>query len=74
MEMEKIKNCIKCNRCVNECKFLTRYGNPLEIIEKIDKNISISFECSLCGLCEAACKKNVKFTKFILSKREEISL
>ena len=66
-----IKNCIECNKCVKECEFLKRYGNPVEVQEKIEKNILIAFECSLCGLCEAVCSKDVKFVEFILSKRQE---
>ena len=66
-----IENCVECNQCVKECEFLKRYGNPVEVSKKIEKNILIAFECSLCGLCEAVCKKDVKFVDFILSKREE---
>ena len=66
-----IENCVECNICVKECEFLLKYGNPLSVAEKLKKNSLIAFECSLCGLCEAVCKKGVKFVDFILSQREK---
>ncbi len=64
-----IENCIKCNKCVKECEFLKKYGNPIEVQDKLEKDILISYECSLCGVCEVICPNNVKFVDFILSKR-----
>ena len=72
MDKEKmIDNCIQCNKCVKECEFLKRYGNPINIKKKIEEDILIAFECSICKLCEKLCENNVKFVDFILLKREE---
>jgi len=66
-----VENCSECNNCVQECKFLQKYGNPRQVAEKLKKNPLIAYECSVCRLCEEICNQGVKFTDLILIKRVE---
>ena len=51
--------CINCPRCREECAFLEKYGSPAEMAETGDFRdpafLVLSYECSLCGLCQAVC-------------------
>lgn len=58
--IKKISNeCIRCNKCFDECAFLRKYGKPGDIADSCKTldlhDLKRAFECSLCGLCEAVC-------------------
>ena len=69
-------NCINCNLCVKECKFLDTYSTPGEICKKYlsnDLDANIFFKCNLCGLCDAVCPKKLHIPKTFLDIRKQIS-
>lgn len=67
--------CIQCQRCVAECRFLQRYGNPKTIAEACASGSSDfsshAFECSLCELCTAVCPKNLDMRSLFLELRRD---
>ena len=69
------KNCINCELCQKECKFLQKYGKPKEItvfydpLEKM--HLSMPFECSLCGLCTVVCPVSIDPATMFLEMRRE---
>lgn len=71
------ENCIRCDRCWNECEFLKRYGKPKDIAESYnpaDKRLkAMPFECSLCGLCDAVCPVNIRPSLMFLEMRRNVS-
>ncbi len=71
----KFDKCIECNKCAKNCLFLQKYGNPKIIEEKIlnkEYPLEISYECSLCGLCESLCPENLKIKEYFLELRGKI--
>lgn len=58
---DSLEKCTNCGACQVQCAFLTRYGTPKEIFTTLDltKQRTISFECSLCGLCRAVCPEDL---------------
>lgn len=69
-------NCIECNLCVKECKFLDTYSTPGEICKQFLSNSledNILFKCNLCGLCEAVCPKKLNITDSFLDIRRAIT-
>ncbi len=68
-----LENCIECNLCVNECDFLTNYGNPKEIDARLADSLApeIPYSCSLCSACEAVCPVDVPIKDYFLARRQE---
>jgi uncharacterized membrane protein YdjX (TVP38/TMEM64 family)/Fe-S oxidoreductase len=68
-----LEKCTNCGACMVQCAFLTRYGTPKEILTTLDpgKQRSLSFECSLCGLCRAVCPENLDPEKAFLTLRRD---
>jgi Fe-S oxidoreductase len=69
------EKCIECPLCRGECAFLSKYGNPKEIADRIDPQddsiLTLAFECSLCGLCGAVCPVDLNPRDLFLEMRRE---
>jgi uncharacterized membrane protein YdjX (TVP38/TMEM64 family)/Fe-S oxidoreductase len=69
------RDCTECGRCVGECGFLQRHGNPRQIGARLDGNspepLTCAFECTLCGLCTAVCPERLRLDTFFLEMRRE---
>lgn len=67
--------CIKCDMCRRECRFLQKYGKPKDIADCYDptqkEDQGMPFECSLCGLCTAVCPKGIDLAGLFLEMRRE---
>ncbi|MCE5335383.1 MAG: 4Fe-4S dicluster domain-containing protein, partial [Desulfobacteraceae bacterium] len=64
MEVQRLMDqCVECGICRKDCEFLRRNGNPGSIIKAGEEGPGdgrdLAFECSLCGLCTAACPMGV---------------
>lgn len=72
------QNCTKCDKCVHDCKFLGKYGNPGEIaqlyFEDRQKCYDLAYRCSLCSLCNSKCRNGVNPSNMFLSVRREAYL
>lgn len=73
------EKCIECKICLKECAFLRKYGTPKEIaihaLSATEPPLDFSFECSLCGLCQAVCPPKVGLapaTMFLEMRREAV--
>jgi Fe-S oxidoreductase len=70
-----LNSCAGCNICKKDCAFLEKYGTPGEIAALYHsdpgKCLSISFACSLCGLCRAVCPKDVDAPSLFLEFRQK---
>ena len=69
------RECAACDRCVKECAFLKRYGNPGVIAGNYltgPPDERIWFECSLCGLCTSVCPKDLNPSKAFLDMRRRV--
>ena len=70
-----LKDCTNCGKCVRECAFLKKYGTPKTIAAGFDaadrETLARAFECSLCGLCSAACPENLDVDGMFLGMRRE---
>lgn len=73
---EIVEKCIECHLCRQECAFLRKYGNPKEIVSRIDPQgdtaLTVAYECSLCGLCGAVCPVDLKPQDLFLEMRREL--
>ncbi|MCX8026518.1 MAG: (Fe-S)-binding protein, partial [Thermodesulfovibrionales bacterium] len=49
---EFLEKCNSCGKCKKVCPFLSRYGNPDEILKT---NYNTVFECTNCGACTVVC-------------------
>lgn len=69
------EKCNDCTLCLKECAFLAKYGTPKYIAETYDPRDrlqqSLSFECSLCGLCAAICPEDLSPQEMFLEWRRE---
>jgi Fe-S oxidoreductase len=57
-----LENCTQCKRCVRDCGFLHRYGDPFELAEQYQAGelpTDIILSCSLCRLCTAVCPEGL---------------
>ena len=67
--------CTECGLCVKECAFLRKYGTPKFIADSYDPEANhcqrMSYECSLCQLCAAACPVKLNPTDMFLDMRRE---
>ncbi|NTV48684.1 MAG: hypothetical protein HGB32_03000 [Geobacteraceae bacterium] len=67
--------CTQCGLCVEECRFLQRYGTPKKIADSFDPSqkelLVMPYECSLCGLCTAVCPEPVDPDAMFLEMRRE---
>jgi len=69
------ENCISCNKCLKDCEFLKKYGNPSDIHKMIsngDLEKRVAYECSLCGLCNAVCPKGIDIKSYFLNLRRDV--
>lgn len=69
------KECAGCNRCVRECEFLSKNGNPGQISKEVLSGMcreEIGFQCSLCGLCAAVCPKGLDPSRVFLEMRQSV--
>ncbi|WP_020588539.1 (Fe-S)-binding protein [Desulfobacter curvatus] len=68
-----LEKCTNCGACQVPCAFLMRYGTPKEIFTALDpaKQHSLSFECSLCGLCRAVCPESLDPVEAFLALRRD---
>lgn len=68
-----VRDCTDCGLCREECGFLEKYGTPKQIAQRYDAGakemLCVSFECSLCRLCEAVCPLEVKSSDMFLEMR-----
>ncbi|PLX99137.1 MAG: hypothetical protein C0622_10935 [Desulfuromonas sp.] len=68
-------DCTQCQRCVVECGFLKKYGDPKKIADAYTPggtfHLGLPFECSLCGLCTAVCPHKVDPVPMFLEMRRE---
>ncbi|WP_321494335.1 (Fe-S)-binding protein [uncultured Desulfobacter sp.] len=73
MPTDILEKCTDCGACQIQCAFLTRYGTPKEIFTALspEKQYSLAFECSLCGLCRAVCPENLDPGEAFLSLRRD---
>ncbi|MBA4394154.1 MAG: (Fe-S)-binding protein [Desulfobacca sp.] len=75
LSKELVEKCTECPLCRRECVFLEKYGNPKEIAGRIDPQddaaLTLAYECSLCGLCEAVCPVGLKPQDLFLEMRRE---
>ncbi len=69
-----LENCTECNLCVEDCDFLTNYGNPKEIDAQLSNSLNpkIPYSCSLCSACESICPNDVPISEYFLTRRQEI--
>ena len=69
------EKCVKCPKCTAECAFLNKNGSPGFIAEKYDPEnpfwLKLAFDCSLCGLCSAACPVGLSPEDMFLEMRRE---
>lgn len=67
--------CTDCGVCQLECAFLQKYGTPKDIAgeydSQVDRQLALSFECSLCGLCAAVCPAGLNPPDLFLELRRE---
>jgi Fe-S oxidoreductase len=65
--------CVHCGLCRKECLFLQRHGTPGELAHSFlsmgNMREGISFECSLCGLCNAVCPVDLHPAEMFLCMR-----
>lgn len=73
MPADILEKCTHCGACQVQCAFLTRYGTPKAIFTALNpaKQHSLSFECSLCGLCRTVCPENLDPAEAFLALRRE---
>jgi len=69
------EKCTNCGLCQKECGFLEKYGTPKEIADQYNPGTKdgqvMSFECSLCRLCDAVCPFDVNPSGMFLEMRRE---
>ncbi len=75
-QLDRVKTtCINCPKCVEQCAFLKENGKPGEIAGDYDPAnpewLTLSFQCSLCGLCAAVCPVNLAPQDMFLEMRRE---
>lgn len=65
--------CVECNLCVRECKFLQNHGTPKQIALAYDSATAeaMAFGCSLCTLCAAVCPVKLNPGRMFLEMRRE---
>jgi Fe-S oxidoreductase len=72
------EKCTACSLCLKDCAFLMKYGHPKTIADTYDsrrtKDLSVAFECSLCGLCTKVCPAGIDPSRMFLEMRREAVL
>lgn len=75
LQAEIRSGCSECGRCVVECGFLQRHGNPRQISDRLTEGLAeslpVAFDCSLCGLCTEVCPQKLGLAEFFLELRRE---
>jgi uncharacterized membrane protein YdjX (TVP38/TMEM64 family)/Fe-S oxidoreductase len=75
LRQQMIQDCTGCGRCVRECLFLQKYGDPKQLAESYapDDNfcLGLPFECNLCSLCSAVCPEQLDPKALFLQMRRE---
>jgi uncharacterized membrane protein YdjX (TVP38/TMEM64 family)/Fe-S oxidoreductase len=74
--LEKVaEECIECNLCQKECRFLQVYGKPKALADTFEPgnkdHQAMAFECSLCGLCTAVCPVDIDPSAMFREMRQE---
>ena len=68
-------NCTNCGLCSEECGFLRLHGSPGEIALAYDPSqagkAALSYQCSLCSLCNAVCPSGVEPESLFREMRRE---
>lgn len=66
--------CTDCGACQSACRFLTDYGTPKQLLQRLDlsspRDQQLAYECSLCGLCTAICPENLDISGLFLGVRQ----
>lgn len=74
-QAEILSGCDECGLCVNQCAYLQRSGNPLQIASALDgatpASLTSAFDCTLCGLCTRVCPQQLPLDRFFLEMRRE---
>lgn len=65
---EDTKRCIGCNRCRDNCAFLTKY--QLNIGEAL-KREELAYSCFLCGKCTEVCPLGIDGRRMFLEMRQD---
>jgi heterodisulfide reductase subunit C len=69
------EKCTTCSLCLKDCAFLRKYGYPKTIADTYDssraKDLSVAFECSLCGLCAKVCPAGIDPSRMFPELRRE---
>ena len=72
------EKCTACSLCLKDCAFLRKYGHPKTINDSNDskkvRDLSVAFECSLCGLCQKVCPEGIDPSRMLLEMRRQAVL
>lgn len=75
---DTLEKCTGCNKCVQNCNFLKKYGNPGELARVYFDNrtgcYDLAYRCNLCSLCSSKCREGVNPSHMFLSVRREACL
>ena len=67
--------CVECEKCINECGFLQKYGSPKQIADAYplenQEYQKIAYECSLCYLCTSVCPVKLNPAGLFLEMRRD---
>ncbi len=70
---EVSRTCTRCATCQKGCAFLRKHGTPGELATacnpSVPESLSLSFTCSLCGLCAAVCPEKLNPAELFLEMR-----
>ncbi len=74
-QIQQLANdCINCNVCVKNCKFLETYATPGELCANYltgELAHDILFKCNLCGLCDTICLQDLNISRTFLAIRRQ---
>jgi Fe-S oxidoreductase len=78
-EIDKIiEQCIECNLCIEECKFLQHVcQTPAELAERLKggefrEKPRIPYCCNICNLCQEICPWDLNIGKMCLELRQQL--
>lgn len=79
MESQRIiDDCTSCGACVKKCAFLEQFcASPVELAEQFVNGVDeddayIPYLCTLCGLCDAVCRKGLSPSKMCAEARVDL--
>jgi len=73
-----IDNCINCKLCIKNCAFLEQFcDDPIDFAKSFSVGLDedeafLPYLCTLCGLCEVVCPKDLSFGKMCMEAREDL--